>query len=166
MKRLIIALAGVCLPALAQSDIFTVSYSATLSAAGAALSVQLPATGSHQLEILEATVSSSAACPFRIETNGNAATGSNATAATITAVNPESTPASLQSAPNFTAWYGANIPSGTALTPTWTLPAGAIMPNGGGRILTGAGTNRNYILRFPSPCTGDVKLFLSVRSRR
>ena len=166
MKRLILALAAVCLPALAQSDIFTVSHVATLASAGTALSVQLPATGSHQLEILEATVSSSAACRVRIETNGNAATGSNATAATITALNPETTPSALRTTPNFTAWTGANIPAGTAVTPPWTLPAGSIVPFGRGRILTGSGANRNYILRVVSPCTGDVTLFLSVRSRR
>lgn len=166
MKRIILALAVVCLPAFAQSDIFTVSYATTLAAAGTALSVQLPATGSHQLEILEATVGTSAACSFRIETNGNAATSGNATAAVATALNPETTPAALQTSPNFTAWYGANIPAGTAITPTWTLPAGSIVPFGTGRILTGNGTNRNYILRFPSPCTGDVRLFFSVRSRR
>ena len=157
---------ALALSALAQSDLFTVSYSTTLAAAGTALSVQLPATGSHQLEILDATVGSSAACSFRIETNGLAATGSNATAATIVPVNPETTPSAIQAAPNFTAWYGTNIPAGTAITPSWSIPAGAIVPFGAGRTLSGSGTARNYILRIVSPCTGDVKLMITARSRR
>lgn len=166
MKRLLFALLAVCLPALAQSDMFTVSYSTTLSSAGMAVSVQLPSSGSHQLEIVEATVTSEESCAFRVETNGAAATGSNATAATISAYNPETTPSARISSPNFTAWYGANIPAGTAVTPTWTLPAGIFLPLGGGRILTGSGTDKNYILRFPSPCSGQVTFFFSVRSRR
>jgi hypothetical protein len=166
MKRLLLAVLAVCLPAFSQSDVFTISYSATLVSAGMALSVQLPATGSHQLEITEATVSTSEACAFRVETNGAAASGSNATAATIAPLNPETTPTARITAPNFTAWYGANIPAGTAVTPTWTLPAGAIMPLGGGRILTGSGSNKNYILRFPSPCSSTVSFYFSVKSRR
>lgn len=165
MLRILCALALVCLPALAQ-DIYTVPFSATLDAAGMALSVQLPATGSYQAEILEATVGTSAACKVRLERNGAAATAGNATAATIVALNPETTPAALQATPNITAWYGANIPAGTPVTPSWTLPAGSILPFGGGRILSGSGTSRNYIIRVVSPCTGTVDLFFSVRVRR
>lgn len=166
MKRILCVLALVCLPAFGQADIFTISHSATLSAAGTALSVQLPADGSHQTKILEATVASTAACAFRLETNGAAATAINATAATIVAVNPETTPAALRATPNITAWTGSGIPAGTAISPTWSIPAGAILPFGGGRILSGSGADKNYILRIVSPCTATVTLYLSVEVRR
>lgn len=165
MKRLLLALVFVC-PIFAQWDDYTVSFSATLSAAGTALSVQLPATGDQTVEVTEATVGTSGSCVIRLERNGAAATGVNATAVTAVALNPESTPAALQTTPKFTAWSGTGIPAGTAVTPNWTLPAGAIMPFGGGRVLMGAGTSRNYILRVVSPCTGTVSLFFSVRSAR
>lgn len=164
--RYLIALVFVCLPAFGQWDMYTVSFSATLSAAGTALSIQLPATGDNTVEITEATVGTSGVCKFRLERNGAAATGVNATAATIVTLNPESTPIALQTTPKFTAWTGTNIPAGTPVSPSWTLPAQSIMPFGGGRVLAGSGTGSNYIIRAVSPCTSTVDMFFSVRARR
>lgn len=172
MKRILFAMAALCLTAAGQSyDSYTVSFSTTLAAAGTALSVQLPGAGSNVTEVSELTVQTSDACLVRLERNGNAATTGNATAATIVALNPESTPASLDSGrggtPKVTAWFGTNIPTGTPVSPNWTVPAGAILPFGGGRIMnTVTGLTSNYILRILSPCTGNVALFFSVRVRR
>src|SRR5688572_9398401 len=80
--------------AFAQSyDRYTVAYSVTLAGATTAFAVQLPSTGVHQTEIVEFGLQCTADCSLRFENNGNAATGSNATAATVTAYNPETTPA-------------------------------------------------------------------------
>src|SRR4051812_13112309 len=102
MKRILCAAAFVCLPAFAQTDIFNAKLETTLAAAGTALSVQLPTTGNHVTEITEATVSSSEACSLRIETNGAEATALNATAVTLIALNPETTPPALAATPNIT----------------------------------------------------------------
>jgi hypothetical protein len=167
--RKLFALAVLCAAsAFAQMDTFTVSYSATLSAAQTAVSIQLPTSGNHQAEIAEVTVGCSAACPVRLEINGSAATANGSTINSVSpqALNPESTPSALQTTPNFNAFSGSGIPSGTAITPTWTIPAGAILPFGGGRVITGAGGAKNYIVRVPTNYTGDIQIFISVRSRR
>jgi len=171
MKTFILAFLFVSLCSFAQHT-YTISHSTTLSASGTALSVQLPATGSNFVEVVEATVGlRDGACQIQLERNGAAASGSNATAATIVALDPETTPADLDPArggtPHFTAWYGANIPAGTAVSPPWKLPAGAIMPFGSQRRMTSrSGMTSNYILRIVSPCTGTVDLNFVVRVRR
>lgn len=167
--RKLFALGAVCAgSAFAQLDTYTVSYSATLSAATTAISIQLPTTGSYQVEVVEATAQCSAACPIRLERNGTAAAANGSTINSVSpvAVNPETTPPELQAAPNANAFSGSGIPIGTAVTPTWIIPAGAILPFGGGRVLSGSGGGTNYIMRIPTSYTGDVTLFFSIRVRR
>lgn len=167
--RKLFALAVLCASsALAQSDTFTVSYSATLAGATTALSIQLPDTGSYQVEVIDATAQCSAACPIRLERNGAAAVanGSTINAVAPAALNPETTPAALQTTPNVNAFSGSGVPAGTVVSPVWTIPAGGILPLGGGRVLTGSGGTTNYILRIPTSYTGDVTLYFTLRVRR
>ena len=164
-----LALALVCaLGAIAQTyDIYTVSYTVTLSGAQTALAVQLPSTGTNRTDVMQASVQCSAACPIRLEINGAAANSGNATAATVVALNPESTPASLVTTPKVEAWTGTGVPTGTAVSPIWTIPAQALVPFGGERVLvTQSGVNSNYIMRVAQNYTGEVKLFFSLRVRR
>ncbi len=171
MRPLKFSFAFLCLCAslFAQLDTYTLSYEVTLNASSAALSVQLPATGTNQAQIVDATVQCSATCYVRPEVNGAAASvGTGATAATFVQLDPELSAAMTTS--RLTAWYGTGtaIPTGTALAPGggWLVPASAILPLGASKTLYGAGTSKNYILRIVGPYTGDVKMFLVVRSRR
>lgn len=148
-------------------DRFTTSYSVTLAGATTAFAVQLPSTGTHQTEILETGVQCTADCPLRFEVNSAAASALNATAGTVVALNPESTPASLVTTPNIQAWYGTGVPTGTTVLPTMTYPANAIVPFGSGRILsTKSATNVNYIIRVPTNYTGTITIYFSLRVRR
>lgn len=171
--RNLFALAVLCaLPALTQ-ELYTTSREFVLSGQSAAIAVQLPATGSQQAEIVEATVQClDAVCDVRPEVNGAAAgVGTGATAGTLEAVDPETSDTATISS-RLQVWYGTGtaIPTGAAIAPTngWRIPAaGGILPLGGGRRLSSNGAgNKNYILRIVGSHTGTVRLFIAVRVRR
>lgn len=171
--RNILARAGVCLlmltsACLAQTDIFTISHTATLSGASTALSVALPDAGANVVEIVEVTAGCSAACSIRLENNGAASTANGSTILAVTPVplNPESTAAPALASPKVRAFSGSGIAVGTAVGPVWDVPAGAILPFGGGRILIGFGGATNYTIRVVGSYTGSVDLYFSVRVRR
>lgn len=164
----LLVMALVCaLGAYAQAyDTYTISYTAVIEAGTTALAVQLPATGNNQTEVADVSAQCSAQCSVRFEVNGAAASTDNAAAATITALNPETTPSALVTTPKITAWYGTGVPTGTVVSPNWTLPAGALVPFGSGRILATRSGNTNYIIRLAANYTGTVTFFYSVRVRR
>src|SRR5688572_3273376 len=108
-------------------DNYTVFFSTQLIVlSDVAISVQLPETGQHQAEVTEVSIGCSDFCNLRLERNGAPASEVNATAISLVAFNPETTPAELLANPNLTAWYGPDIPAGTPVTPTWRIPEASV----------------------------------------
>jgi hypothetical protein len=165
----VFALALVCaLGAVAQYDTYTISYSAAIDSATTALAIQIP-SGQHITEVEEVSAQciGTAPCFVRLEINSATITTDNATAATIQALNPETTPAALIATPNLRAYFGTNVPVGTIITPEWRLPANALVPLPSGRRLTTRPSgSSNYIVRVSQAYTGTVLLFMQVRVRR
>ena len=96
---------------------YQASASVTLSGAGGAITIQLPAKAGTRAYLQSAVLKCSVACTVMQERNGSAAT---ATAATSVALNGGS-------APTATLYSGSNTTGGTALTPL-TLSAGQQLP--------------------------------------
>lgn len=150
----------IALTAFAQSPfkrslaVYTVTRDTTLSASSEAITIQQPATGSHVVEFVGASIYCAASCNISQERNGSAAT---ATAATIALANPE------QGSAAATAWYQSNVGSPASTLPTFTI-------NGGGSasidlqdmFLVGNGTGKNYTLRV-GPTTGRVIITIKWR---
>lgn len=148
MKKTVLALVAILLPALAQgppASRFSASTgNVSLSGAGTALTIQQPAlSGTPSALALEsAVVYCSVACVVTTSQNGTPAT---ATAGTAVAITPVGQPSAA------TVWTGSNVGAGTAVPPLINVAAGTTVVIGLDKVvIPRAGPGANFTVSVGS----------------
>lgn len=155
-------------PCLQLSCFFATQSATVANSAATTLTIQQPATGFRQVNLIGAVVQ----CPGQTFTvdqsqNGTAATATAGTAVAlqpIATINGGATPVTA-SAKIFTA---SNVGGGTAVAPTLTYSSGAIASiDLSMRTMATAGTAVNYSITLTNTgsgsCTGTVSLYFGER---
>lgn len=157
MNRLVLLLAfattAFAQPRVVNAYMATCSFS--LSAEATACTIQQPASGARNVQLVSAYIESSAAINISQERNGSAAT---TTSVTPTAVNPDQTDAAVA-----TVFHTSNVGSGTVLGGAGTTIL--VVANSGLTLdlqdiqLRGSGTSKNYTIKVAAAtATGRIIL--------
>jgi len=155
MKRLIALLVICCVGIVADEPApgaqYTVTYSATLSATAGIVTVQQPATGSRNVQLVWASVFCSVTCYYTMERDGTAAAN---TAATVNKINPDARAATA------TVFTASDVGSGTVLGHYGNVGGGLQSFNLEDKTLHGNGTATNFTIRITA-LSGDVKVVMA-----
>ena len=159
--RKLLAMAVLCASAAVGQDMFVVTATLSLSAAGRTISIVQGASGPKQIEFVSVTVQCEAApCYLEIVKDG--------TIGTSTALTPVLL-ANTTITPKFLAYSNATITGGSLVSPSggWKIPTDALLPIPFDSLtIDSSAAGKAYSARIVSPFTGTARVSIVVRQAR